>query len=93
MKSLKELHAKVDRCNALQTKVAEKEKFQEFLNDEIEDLKKHSKQQMAKRAVPLPAPAVEQDAIVISGMEESETETEAERVCQNPDIAPCSCQA
>ena len=93
MKSLKELHAKMDEWPALLTKVAEMERSQQFLNDEFEDLKKHSKQQaehikvlqqqMAKRAVPLPAPAVEQDAIVISGMEESEMETEAiERVSE-----------
>ena len=62
--SLKELHAKVDTCTALQTKVAELERSQEFLNAELEDLKKLSQAarpsrsevlQQQKRAVALPS--------------------------------------
>jgi len=91
--SLKDLHAKMDNFTALQTKVQTIERAQQFLSDEFEDLKKVSKQQaeqirvlqqqMAKRVVPLPVPATEQAAIVISGMEESETDTDTkERVSE-----------
>ena len=85
LSKLNELSAKMDSCTALQTKVSQLERSVEFLHAEFEDSKKVIKQQaeeirvlqQQKRAPALPPPAAEQDAIVISGMEESETETEA----------------
>ena len=86
-----ELSAKMDSVAALQTKVTQLERSLEFLHAEFEDNRKLNKQlaedikvlQQQKRAPVLPAPAAEQDAIVISGMEESETETEtAERLSE-----------
>ena len=85
---LKELNAKMD---IYATRVTQLEHSLEFLHAEIVDSKKLNKQQaeeirvlqQQKRAPALPAPAAEQDAIVISGMEESETETETmERVSE-----------
>ena len=93
MTMLKELMDKVDKCNALQTRGNDLEQSQQFLSGEVDDLKESNKQQaeqikslqrqLAVQAKPPPAPAAEQDAIVISGMEESETETESiERVSE-----------
>ena len=93
MTMLKELMAKVDKCNALQTRINDLEQSQQFLSGAFEDLKESNKQkaepnkalqrQLAVQAKPPPAPAAEQDAIVISGMEESETGTESiERVSE-----------
>ena len=83
--------AKVDKCSALQTRVNDLDQSQQFLSGQFEELMESNKQQaeqikalqrqLAVQAKPPPAPAAEQDAIVISGMEESETETESiERV-------------
>ena len=93
MTRLDELHAKMDTVTALQKKINAMEESQQFLSDKFEDLKQISnqqaeqikvlQQQVAKRAVTPPAPAAEQDAVVISGMEESEMETEStERVSE-----------
>ena len=92
MLQLKEMNAKIDSYAALQTKFNQLEHSLEFLHAQFEDSKKLSKQQaeeinvlqQQKRASTLPAPAAEQDAIVISGMVESQTETEtAERLSEN----------
>ena len=90
---LEGLHAKVDMVTALQKQMMTMEASQQFLADKYEELKDVTKQQaeqikvlqrqMTTRAAPPPVPETEQNAIVISGMEETETETEpTERVAE-----------